>query len=79
MKTYTMNKAKKNLPIRLVEFPMNSQVSTRLVSLGILKGDELSLIGTSFSGSPLAFMKKGGISFALRKDEASQILVEEIE
>lgn len=78
MKTFPLSNAKKNISIRIVEFPVDSQIAAKLVSLGILKGDVLRLIGTSFSGSPLAFLREGGISFALRKDEASLILAEEV-
>lgn len=60
---------------------INSNLESRstLAGLGILPGDQLEVISKSIFGSPI-YLKHGENNFfALRKNEASMVVVEPIE
>jgi ferrous iron transport protein A len=64
--------------VRLVDFgTTNSQYRRRLLSLGITRGVEFSVIRLAPLGCPMQIEVRG-TSLTLRKDEASQLLLERI-
>ncbi|KTD79258.1 FeoA family protein [Legionella waltersii] len=64
--------------VRLVDFgATNSQYRRRLLSLGITRGVEFSVVRLAPLGCPLQIEVRG-TSLTLRKDEASQLFLERI-
>lgn len=73
-----INELKPGDKARLIDFGQtNSQYRRRLLSLGITRGVEFSVIRLAPLGCPLQIEVRG-TSLTLRKDEASQLLLERI-
>ena len=53
------------------------QTIKRLMDLGLIENTKVTCVGVSAFGSPRAFLIRGAV-LALRKEEASLILVEKI-
>ncbi|CAM2920209.1 FeoA family protein [Legionella worsleiensis] len=64
--------------VRLVDFgATNQQYKRRLLSLGITRGVEFSVIRIAPLGCPVQ-VEVRGTSLTLRKDEASQLVLERL-
>ncbi|MCO4794529.1 MAG: ferrous iron transport protein A [Bacteriovoracaceae bacterium] len=63
-------------PRLIKDFSQNQSVYFKLLSLGILPGDEIEIMGKAPFGGPIS-IKHGSQTFlALRRSEAKQIEVE---
>lgn len=57
--------------------PAQQQTIKRLMDLGLIENTKVTCVGVSAFGSPKAFLIRGAV-LALRKEEASLILVKKI-
>ncbi|ATH06626.1 ferrous iron transport protein A [Halobacteriovorax marinus] len=60
-------------------FPENSEESLRLLSLGILPGDEIEVTSKALFFGPLSLKHCNDTFFAIRRSHASKIFVRVIE
>lgn len=60
-------------------FPENSKEGLRLLSLGILPGDEVEITSKAILFGPLSIKHCNDTFFALRRSHASKILVRVVE
>ena len=71
-----LSKLKLNSPAKVKKIMATDSVLTKkLLSMGILKGEEVVVTKKSVLGDPIEVTIRG-YNLSLRKDEASQILVE---
>lgn len=57
--------------------PAQQQTIKRLMDLGLIENTTVTCVGVSAFGSPKAFLIRGAV-LALRKEEASLVLIEKI-
>ncbi|HAZ14468.1 MAG: hypothetical protein A2X86_00225 [Bdellovibrionales bacterium GWA2_49_15] len=77
MATRTLLDLPKRTKARIKDILGGEDSRERLLALGVLPGDDVELIGRAWFGSPLA-IKLGKSNFiALRREHASQIILEE--
>lgn len=62
---------------KVTELTAEDNVRRRFLDLGLICGTEITVINKSPSGDPIAYMIRGAI-IAIRSEDASKILVEEI-
>jgi len=62
---------------RVRDLTSNGSTRRRMLDLGIISNTEVEALQKSPSGDPIAYCIRGAV-IALRSEEASQILVEEI-
>lgn len=72
----TLNKLKKGQRAKVEGFAQGFEGQALMLGIGLLPGDEVTLIGESFLGSPLTFQTTAGDSLALRTYQAQYINVE---
>lgn len=60
----------------ILDFPVDT-VPLKLIEMGCLPGNEVQLIQTTLFNGPL-FLMINGSNIAVRKDTASQILIDKI-
>ena len=71
-----LSKLKLNQPAKVKKITASDSVLTKkLLSMGILKGEQVVVTKKSVLGDPVEVSIRG-YNLSLRKDEASQILVE---
>lgn len=71
-----LSKLKLNQPAKVKKITASDSVLTKkLLSMGILKGEQVVVTKKSVLGDPVEVSTRG-YNLSLRKDEASQILVE---
>ena len=71
-----LSNLKLNQPAKVKKITASDSVLTKkLLSMGILKGEQVVVIKKSVLGDPIEVTIRG-YNLSLRKDEASQILVE---
>ncbi len=72
-----LSKLKLNSPAKVKKITATDSVLTKkLLSMGILKGEKVVVTKKSVLGDPIEVTIRG-YNLSLRKDEASQILVED--
>ena len=69
---------KKNQTVKILEFKDGMSGRELLMGMGLLPGDCITVIGTSFLGSPITILKGEDQLLALRKSEAKHIITEVI-
>lgn len=62
---------------RVKELTMGGNIRRRMLDLGLINGTEVEAINRSPSGDPVAYFFRGAL-IALRREEASEIIVEPI-
>ena len=72
----TLSNLKLNQPAKVKKIATSDSVLTKkLLSMGILKGEQVVVTKKSVLGDPIEVTIRG-YNLSLRKDEASQVLVE---
>ena len=71
-----LSKVKKGLKVKVHSFESELDIKPAVIGMGLLPGDEITIISESFLGSPLTIRGTSGQTLALRKSEASLINVE---
>lgn len=72
----TLESVKKGKKVRILELTGSDFLRKRFIAMGIVPGAEISVEGYAPLGDPIEIKVKG-YNLALRKDEASQIVIEE--
>lgn len=72
----TLSKLSKGTKAKIHSFNESLEAKSMIIGLGILPGDEVTLVSESFLGSPLTLRLKDGETIAMRTEEASNINVE---
>lgn len=62
---------------KVQELTMGGNIRRRMLDLGLIKGTRVEAINRSPSGDPVAYFFRGAL-IALRREEASKIIVEPI-
>ncbi len=70
--------ASKNQKVRIISLSENLSVQKKLLSVGVMEGDILEVVGRPFWKSPIVLKHGQKSFFALRKDYALSIQVEQI-
>lgn len=71
--------AKTGENLKLENFSQNQSVYFKLISLGVLPGDQVQVVGRAPFGGPISIKHGNDTFFALRKSEAGQIIVSKME
>ncbi len=72
----TLSNLKLNQPAKVKKITTSDSVLTKkLLSMGVLKGEQVTVTKKSVLGDPIEVTIRG-YNLSLRKDEASQIVVE---
>ncbi len=61
------------------DLPADSPHFLKLLSLGILPGDQVEITGKAFLGGPITIKHSNNTFFALRKNHAKEIQVKVVE
>ena len=72
----TLSEVKKGLRVKVHSFENTLEIKPAVLGMGLLPGDEITIVSESFLGSPLTIRSSSGQTMALRKNEASLINVE---
>lgn len=71
-----LSKVKKGSRVIVTDFAQNLPTKSTIIGMGLLPGDEISLVSESFLGSPLTIRLNDGETVAMRIQEASLINVQ---
>ena len=71
----TLNDIEVGRTVFLDDFSNNQSVYFKLISLGLLPGDEIQIVGRAPFGGPISIKHGTETFFALRRAEAKQIQV----
>jgi len=71
----SLNEIKVGQMATIHDFPENSIEGLRLLSLGILPGDQIQVTGKALLSGPISLKHSNNTYFALRKTHARKILV----
>lgn len=71
-----LNQAKVGEKLKITGFEEGANLSSDLVTFGILPGDEIEIISVAPSGSPIAIRHEKAGFMALRKTVAKSIMVQ---
>lgn len=71
-----LSKVKKGSRVKVTNFEPNLPTKSTIIGIGLLPGDEISLVSESFLGSPLTIRLNDGETVAMRVQEASLINVQ---
>lgn len=74
----TLDNAKVGDNIKIIGPHFKDQDQMHLISLGILPGDKIKVIGKSLFGGPISCKHQDNTFFALRKEYASKIIVKKV-
>lgn len=72
----TLDSADVGQKARLLDFKENESVYLKFISLGVLPGDEIEVLGKAPFGGPISLKHGDDIFFALRRSEAKKIKIE---
>lgn len=73
-----LSKIKKGQNVKITSFNEKFEAKALLVGIGLLLGDEVTVVSESFLGSPLTIQLKHGELLAMRTNQADLINVEVI-
>lgn len=71
----SLNEVKVGQKVTIHDFPKNSIEELKLLSLGILPGDQVQVTGKAILSGPISLKHDNNTFFALRKNHARKILV----
>lgn len=71
-----LSKVKKGSRVKIITFAQNLPTKSTIIGIGLLPGDEVSLVSESFLGSPITIRLNDGETVAMRVKEASLINVQ---
>jgi Fe2+ transport system protein FeoA len=78
MEVLTLDQAAPGQKIILKSLENTHTLYFKLISLGILAGDQLQVMGKAPFGGPISLKHGSETFFALRKSEAKEIIVEKV-